>query len=1144
MKRRHLGKNARPRPQGKPVVGRIVPTLTVKGAALAILFVQAPALAQTPAPAATNHMTPADLDFHELNREGHWAAALEHAREHLSRATTCDDSVRWQADLAIATTRVGLRQDALTLVYRTLGASCSDALGDHRFELGIAAGETYLALAKRDSALHFALMAMDAAKSFKRGPAASLDPASLIAQIAGCDDGLERWTQMMGTLYPQIEATRDSLALYDLRFADYYLLHELHECTPGREVTADSLSSLIDELVRLGAAIGRHPEALAGLANLKYGILAEAGDHEAAVRVLAAAAERALEPGSGISADGKVALLSGLSEGQMIAGDFAGALETARLAVTTSRSSDNALARVGALSSYGNALLLTGQTPEASVHLEDAERRVLSLGMERFLAAQSSSKSPLLRNSINPTETWREINEGLARIAGLSGAHRSAEFRFRRAYALSEAAGDSAAMRRTLVALANTRLLQGDSTGAAEFNARASEFGMNAMDGGPPGSPTETYAIMSDLMAEDTVRSRAAWTASERLLDGGLSRKAPGLAAGLHYRRALILETRYWATSDAPLLQSLIDEARLAVALLEDGPATQVLQFSYALLGTAFEQRAIAQGGDVASSEHLVESVRYHRLAIQAAAELNHPEWRARSSGQLAVVESYRGNTAFADSAFEQAIRAAEEARFLVARDEAVRSRHMAATLLSRVYADAIRFYYDQGRYGDALVIAELAKSRGLSDLMVQRAVERSGEPDSSGTSGHGSHSSIVSETGTIPEPLQQRLDTDAEERVRVDSAVAETFQESLRSTLSNTAIHELAVDSEFAVLSFYVDPYAVVAVGGDRFTGVVYAWLIDEGAVSGSAVLLTDDVQRQLDELARDTYESSPGRFGRGPTAHPQQSPATKQLLLALVGSLLDSLIVQSRAKTLVVIPDGRLNLIPFSALAIGDTSLGERFSLVVLPALHLAAVRQATGAAAPASDRFLGIVDPGGSLPRAASEVRGAAGYFERTQILTDTAATEEAIHNRWRQATVIHFATHAVAVDSVPNAGYISVATGTSSDGRLTVNEILGTAGLSAELVVLSACETGGGMVLEGEGIMGFGRAFLAAGAESVLVTLWPIDDRVAEFFMDRFYRHWRGDEMSIASAFQRAQASTRNRYPELRQWAAFRLIARNW
>ncbi|XP_068730310.1 tetratricopeptide repeat protein 28-like [Montipora capricornis] len=94
------------------------------------------------------------------------------------------------------------------------------------------------------------------------------------------------------------------------------------------------------------------------------------------------------------------------------------------------------------------------------------------------------------------------------------------------------------------------------------------------------------------------------------------------------------------------------------------------------------------------------------------------------------------------------------------------------------------------------------------------------------------------------------------------------------------------------------------------------------------------------------------------------------------------------------------------------------------------------------------------------------------------------------------------------------------------------------LQARLVVLSCCHSGQGEV-KSEGIVGIARAFLCAGARSVLVSLWAIDDKATLMFMKSFYEHL-ADRKSASRALHHAMKSLRETYSALKYWAPFVLI----
>ena len=188
--------------------------------------------------------------------------------------------------------------------------------------------------------------------------------------------------------------------------------------------------------------------------------------------------------------------------------------------------------------------------------------------------------------------------------------------------------------------------------------------------------------------------------------------------------------------------------------------------------------------------------------------------------------------------------------------------------------------------------------------------------------------------------------------------------------------------------------------------------------------------------------------------------------------------------------------------------------------------------------------------SLPGAAAEGRWVAGALG-APVLTDTDATETAVVARLADAPVIHFATHGLAYsgEEKARASFVAFAPDARNDGMLTVGEILDDPALdlSAELVVLSACQTGLGNLKQAEGTVGLQRAFLARGARSVLVSLWSVDDAATRILMERFYTHWLGGtrQLSKGEALRLAQLDLQRTtaYAHPRYWAAFQIVGAN-
>ncbi|TRX01349.1 CHAT domain-containing protein [Flavobacterium gawalongense] len=112
--------------------------------------------------------------------------------------------------------------------------------------------------------------------------------------------------------------------------------------------------------------------------------------------------------------------------------------------------------------------------------------------------------------------------------------------------------------------------------------------------------------------------------------------------------------------------------------------------------------------------------------------------------------------------------------------------------------------------------------------------------------------------------------------------------------------------------------------------------------------------------------------------------------------------------------------------------------------------------------------------------------------------------------------------------------------SNNGILSAEEAKGLDLKKTELVVLSACETGLGDNLVGEGVIGLQRAFMIAGAKSVIMSLWKVDDASAQKLMALFYTNWIKNKMSKSDAFYAAKLEMKKMYPQPYYWAGFVLL----
>ncbi|HYL81516.1 MAG TPA: CHAT domain-containing protein, partial [Candidatus Acidoferrum sp.] len=179
----------------------------------------------------------------------------------------------------------------------------------------------------------------------------------------------------------------------------------------------------------------------------------------------------------------------------------------------------------------------------------------------------------------------------------------------------------------------------------------------------------------------------------------------------------------------------------------------------------------------------------------------------------------------------------------------------------------------------------------------------------------------------------------------------------------------------------------------------------------------------------------------------------------------------------------------------------------------------------------------DPTLSLRYAQREAQGIASLFPESALVTGKAATKATSREEIRRHSVLHFATHAEFDEADPLGSSLLLASTGGEESRLEVQEIFGL-DLHASLVVLSACETALGKLTRGDELTGLTRAFIYAGAPSVITTLWQVNDRASYELMREFYRILKTGEEK-AEALRHAQLAIMDKYPRPYYWAAYQL-----
>jgi hypothetical protein len=465
----------------------------------------------------------------------------------------------------------------------------------------------------------------------------------------------------------------------------------------------------------------------------------------------------------------------------------------------------------------------------------------------------------------------------------------------------------------------------------------------------------------------------------------------------------------------------------------------------------------------------------------------------------------------------------------------------------------------EPGAWEGVLAVVEDARARALRDLMA-RSRARRGErdpgapPAATRCYGYGPGAPPSQGVELSPGVPSGRAHEAAPLPPYVQMAPGIPSSTSVDSPARPRAPPAGVAPPRLARLVFHVTPARSVVLAVAR-----------DGAVTGAELPLGEaELARRVELLLGALGLRGPSRglvVAHAPEAGVASPPARAGA--ALAGLYLDLVAPVARAlpprdAPLVVEPDGVLWLVPFAALRSprGELMI-ERWPLLYAPsAAVLDEIRawppQGGSPAswpalivgnpldAPISAREGGATFDFGVLPGAAKEASDVAALFAppRPEVRTGRGAPLDDVVEHIHEYRVIHLATHGIALASDPLSSFLVL--GDSRCGRfLTARDVTGLS-LDADLVVLSACQTGLGQV-SGDGVIGLARSFLVAGARSVVVSLWNVDDARTAELMVAFHREYLTRGADKASALRRAMLAMRRKgHTDPRLWASFLLV----
>lgn len=259
------------------------------------------------------------------------------------------------------------------------------------------------------------------------------------------------------------------------------------------------------------------------------------------------------------------------------------------------------------------------------------------------------------------------------------------------------------------------------------------------------------------------------------------------------------------------------------------------------------------------------------------------------------------------------------------------------------------------------------------------------------------------------------------------------------------------------------------------------------------------NDLQKQLDQFSESIGIPAQASQSRGivlkhAAAEPRKAANTEQILANLSRSL--ELLQWEKASTLYVVPSGYLHFVPWGALEINTP-------VIVLPNGGWL-IRNPHPFTPQSVARVVGDPEFGGVLPQlpgARAEAIQVASLYQTQPLLGEDASEQRLRESLGKGSKILHLATHAIYDASNPLASALYL-----SDRKkafpLTASSLYEHP-IQAQVVVMSACETGMGKITSGEDLLGLSRGFYLGGTLAILSSLWPIEDEGTKRFMEIFH-----------------------------------------
>ncbi|OQX28247.1 MAG: hypothetical protein BWK80_01150 [Desulfobacteraceae bacterium IS3] len=443
------------------------------------------------------------------------------------------------------------------------------------------------------------------------------------------------------------------------------------------------------------------------------------------------------------------------------------------------------------------------------------------------------------------------------------------------------------------------------------------------------------------------------------------------------------------------------------------------------------------------------------------------------------------------------------------------------------VYETLVQLLADMGSTTESFEMAERSRARNFIDLLGNQRLSLSRATDQELYNRQQLIKSGIAEH----EALLAQSDDDAERNMY------QAALQALRNDLQDVMLEIQAENPQLASL-VSVEPIKTDQLLGLLEPGVallayyvlsdeIFCWIIrHEGIKLFRTAMGRDSLGQAILDFRRMIQNLEP--------LEAQSEELFKYLIEPVMPEIQD-------VRILGIIPHGTLHYLSYSALSDRKNFLIDRFPLFYLPGASVLnytlskRVREKNVNVLAIGNPDLG--DASFELPFTEYEVDSVKWNFPNITVMTRDKATESWVIRNIGNFGIIYMASHGEFDPINPLFSAIKLAKDTDADGNLEAAEVFGLK-INADMVVLSACQTGLGKVTEGDDLIGLNRAFFYAGAHTIVSTLWRVSDLSTAILIKQFYREY--VTHSKAESLRRAILHVKRSYPHPGYWGAFTLV----